>query len=121
MSSVRPSVCTDSVSCRLCEPRAEEEATGSRRKLPTEEFHTLYSSRNVIRTIKSRMIKYVKQVAGDRHSFKIVVGKLETKDHLEDPAVDGNSIFQRILKYRADICRHNWICFAQDWAIGGLL
>jgi hypothetical protein len=61
-------------------PRREE-VKGSWRKLHNEELHKLHSSRNVIRVIKSKKIRWAKQVAritGDK-CIKNLVGKPKGK------------------------------------------
>jgi hypothetical protein len=47
----------------LLHPKTNE-ITGDWRKLHYEEIHTLHSSPNIIRMIKSRTIKYIWHVAG---------------------------------------------------------
>jgi hypothetical protein len=45
---------------RKFEPKRDEE-TGGWRKLHNEEFHNLYSSPNIIRMIKSKMMRWTWQ------------------------------------------------------------
>jgi hypothetical protein len=69
-----------------------DEVTGEWRKLHNEEFHILYSSRNVIRKIKSRRMKwagYVARVGEERIVHKVLVGKPEEERPLGDQGVDG--------------------------------
>jgi acyl-coenzyme A thioesterase PaaI-like protein len=59
-----------------------EEVTQGCRKLYTEELCNLDSLPNFIRTIKSRRIRWVGQVAhmgGKRNVYKVLVGKHEGK------------------------------------------
>jgi hypothetical protein len=52
----------------------------------------LYSSPDIIRQIKSRRMRWAGHVAhiGEgRNVYRVLVGKPEGKDHLEDPGVDG--------------------------------
>jgi hypothetical protein len=54
--------------------------TGGWRKLHNEELHNLYSSPNIIRMIKSRMMRWAGHVAcmkAKRNAYKILVGKPE--------------------------------------------
>jgi hypothetical protein len=64
------------------------EVTGGWRKLYNEELHGLYSSQNIIRNIKSKMMRWVGYVAnmGEmRNAYKILVGKPEGKRPLRRP------------------------------------
>ena len=59
-----------------------DEVKGEARKLHNEELHDLYSSPNIIRVIKSRIIRWVGHVArmGEwRGVYRILVGKHEGK------------------------------------------
>jgi hypothetical protein len=58
-----------------------DEVTGTRRKLPNEELHNLYSSPNIIRTIKSRRMRCARHVAriGLKRNAYRMVGKPEGK------------------------------------------
>jgi hypothetical protein len=47
---------------RIFGPKRDE-VTGRWRKLHTEELHNLYSSQSIIRTIKSRMIRWTAYLA----------------------------------------------------------
>jgi hypothetical protein len=52
----------------------------------------LYSSPDIIRQIKSRRMRWAGHVvrAGEgRNVYRVLVGKLEGKDHLKDQGVDG--------------------------------
>jgi len=54
------------------------------------EINDLYSQ-NIIRVIKSRRKRWVGHIArmGERRAvYRILVGKPEGRDHLEDPGVD---------------------------------
>jgi hypothetical protein len=58
-----------------------DEMTGDWRKLHNE-FHNLYSLPNIIKMIKSRMIKWaghVARIGATRNAYKILVGKPEGK------------------------------------------
>jgi hypothetical protein len=65
----------------------KDEMTGDSRKLHNEELHNLYSSPNIIRMIKSRKMRWAGHTAhmeDKRNACRILVGKLEEKDHRED-------------------------------------
>jgi hypothetical protein len=65
------------------------EVAGDWRKLHNEELHNLYSSPNIIRTIKSRRMRWAGHVArmGEtRNSYRILVGKPEGKRPLGRPS-----------------------------------
>jgi hypothetical protein len=69
-----------------------DEVTGERRKLHSGELHNLYSSPDIVRQIKSRRTRWAGHVArmGEgRNVYRVKVGKLERKDHLEDQGIDG--------------------------------
>jgi len=71
------------------------------RKLHNEELNDLYSSRNIDRVIKSRRMRWAWHVAsmGDRIDvYRVLVGKPEERDHLEDPVVDGRIILSWIFR-----------------------
>jgi hypothetical protein len=56
------------------------------------ELHNLYPSPDIIRQIKSRRMRWAGHVArlGEgRVEFRVLVGKSEGKNHLEDQEVDG--------------------------------
>jgi hypothetical protein len=70
-----------------------DEVTGEWRKFHTEELHNLYSSPDIIRQIKSRKMKWEGHVAcmGEgRKVYRVLAGKPEGKDHLEDGDIDGS-------------------------------
>jgi hypothetical protein len=59
-----------------------DEVTGGQRKLHNEELRNLYSSPSIIRTIKSRRMRWVGHVArmGEkRNAYRILVVKPEGK------------------------------------------
>jgi hypothetical protein len=77
---------------RMFGPKRDE-VTGEWRRLHNEELNDLYSSPNVIRMIKSRIIRWAGHVAHmeeGRGAYRIMVGDLREGDHLEDPGVDGD-------------------------------
>ena len=72
-----------------------DEVTGEWRKLRNEELYDLYSSPHIIRTIKSRRMRWAGHVArmGERRGiYRVLGGESEERDHLEDPGLDGRII-----------------------------
>jgi hypothetical protein len=70
---------------RIFGPKRDE-VTGEWRKFYeyNEELHDLYSSPSIIRIIKSRRMKWVRDVArmGEkRNAYRLLVGKPERKNH----------------------------------------
>jgi hypothetical protein len=58
------------------------------RKLHNEELHSLYSSPNIIRMIKSRRMRWVghvERIRETRNAYRILVGKPEGKRPLGKP------------------------------------
>jgi hypothetical protein len=71
---------------RIFEPKMKED--GSWRKLHNDELHSLYSSPNIVRMIKSRRIRWAGHVAymGEgRGVYRVLVGKPEGKSPLGRP------------------------------------
>ena len=74
-----------------------DEVTKEWRKLQIEELNNLYSSPSIFRVIKSRRMRWAGHVARmgeSRVVYRVLVGKPEGKNHLEEPGVDG-----RILRW----------------------
>jgi hypothetical protein len=68
--------------------RREKGKDGSWRKLHNDELHSLYSSPNIIRVIKSRRMRWEGHVArnGERRSvYRVLVGRPEGKRPLGRP------------------------------------
>jgi hypothetical protein len=68
-----------------------DEVRGEWGKLHNGELHNLYSSPDIFRQIKSRRMRWVGHVArmGEgRNLYRVLVGKPEGKNHLEDQGVD---------------------------------
>jgi hypothetical protein len=71
---------------RIFGPKREED--GSWRKLHNDELHSLYSSLNIVRVIKSRRMRWAGHVAcmGEgRGVYRILVGRPESKRPLGRP------------------------------------
>jgi hypothetical protein len=71
---------------KIFEPKMEEE--GSRRKLHNDELHSLYSSPNILRVIKSRRMRWAGHVArmGEgRVTYMVLVGRPVGKKPLGRP------------------------------------
>jgi len=72
---------------RIFGPKREG-VTGEGRKLHNEEFNDLYCSRNIVRVIKSRRMRWAGHVAcmGERRGvYRVLVGKPEGKRTLGRP------------------------------------
>ena len=77
------------------------EVTGEWRKLHNEELNDLYSSRNIVRVMKSRIMRWAGHVAcvGERRDvYRDLVGKREGQSHVEDPGVGGMIILRSIFR-----------------------
>jgi hypothetical protein len=93
----------------------KEGLTREWRKLHDEELNDLYSLPNIDRVIKSRKMRWAWHVArmGDKIGvYRVLVGKSEERDHLEDPGVDGRIILSWI--FRTWDGGKDWIELAQD-------
>jgi hypothetical protein len=65
---------------RIFGPKVEED--GSWRKLHNDELHSLYSSPNIVRVIKSRrkrLVRHVARIREGRGIYGVLVGKPEGK------------------------------------------
>jgi hypothetical protein len=93
-----------------------DEETGKWRKLHNEELHSLYSSPNIIRQIKSRRMRWAGHVArmGEgRNVYRVLMGKPERRRPLGRPRrrwEDGIRMDVRKISWG----RVDWIELAQD-------
>jgi hypothetical protein len=72
---------------------------GEWRKLHNEKLQDLYSSPNMVRVIKLRKMKLARHVAYEymrekQHAYRVLVGKPEERDHLEDLGIEEEIMFQ---------------------------
>jgi len=61
------------------------------------ERNDLYSSPNSVRVIKSRRMRWAGHVARmgeSRGVYRVLMGKTGSKNHLEDPGIDGRIILR---------------------------
>ena len=80
-------VCENMVLRRIFGPRRDE-VTGEWRRLHNQELNDLYFSPNIVRVIKSRIMRWAGNVARmgeERGVYRFLVGKLEGKRPLERP------------------------------------
>jgi hypothetical protein len=75
--------------------------TGKWRRHHNEELYDLYSARNIIRVMKSRRMgrgrAYI--TCGERRgAYRVLVGKPEGGNHLEELGVDGRIILKSMFK-----------------------
>jgi len=84
---------------RIFGPKRDE-VTREWRKL-RDELNDLYSSPIIVRVIKSRRMRWAGHVArkGEKRGlYRGLVGKLEERDHLGDPGVDGTIILRWVFR-----------------------
>ena len=75
----------------------KDEVTGERIKVRTVEFYDQYSLPNIIRVIKSRIMRlagHVERMGGRKVMFRIWRGDLTERDHLQALDVDGTIILK---------------------------
>jgi hypothetical protein len=95
-------------------PKREED--GSWRKLHNDELHRLYSSRNIVRVIKSRRMSWAGHVARMREGrgvYRFSVGRPEGKRPLRRPRRRWEDNIKMELR-EIGIDGANWIRLAQD-------
>jgi hypothetical protein len=94
-------------------PKREED--GSWRKLHNDELHSLYSSSNIVRVIKSRRMRWAVHVArmGEgRGVYRVLVGRFECKRPLGRPRLRWKDNIKMDLR-EIGIEGANWIRLAQ--------
>jgi hypothetical protein len=99
---------------RIFGPKREED--GSWRKLHIDELHSLYSSPNIVRVIKSRRMRWAEHVARmgeDRGVYRVLVGRPEGKGPLGRPKRRWEDNIKMDLREKG-IDGTNWIWLAQD-------
>jgi hypothetical protein len=99
---------------RIFGPKREED--GSWRKLHNDELHSLYSSLNIVRVIKSRRVRWaghVARIGEGRGVHRVLVGRLEGKRPLERPRRRWEDNIKMDLR-EIGIDEANWIRLAQD-------
>jgi hypothetical protein len=99
---------------RIFGPKSEED--GSWRKLHNDELHSLYSSPNIVRVIKSRRMRWAGHVAlmeEGRGVYRVLVGRPEGKRPLGRPRCRWEDNIKMDLKDTM-IDGENWIQLAQD-------
>ena len=87
-----------------------DEITGERRNVHNAELHPLYSSPNIIRSFKSRRLRWAVQVVRmerSRNQYSVLVGKLEGKRPL------GRS--RRRWEFNTKMDLREVDCDAEDW------
>jgi hypothetical protein len=87
-----------------------DEVTGEWRKLHNEELHILYSSPNIIRKFKSRIMRWAGHVARIGEERNVLMGKPERKRPLGRPREDGLRMDLREIGWGSV----DWIQLAQD-------
>jgi hypothetical protein len=114
-------VCENRVLRRIFGPKREED--GLWRKLHDDELHSLYSSPNIVRVIKSRRMRWARQVARmgkGRGAYRVLVGRPEGKRPLGRPRRRWEDNILMDLR-EIGIDGTNWIQLAQDrvhwWAL----
>jgi len=91
---------------RIFVPKRDEVA-GEWRKLHNEELNNLYTSPNIVRVIKSRIMRWAGHVArmGERSGvYSVLVRKPEGRRPLGDPGIDGRIILRLIFE------KWMWVC-----------
>jgi hypothetical protein len=99
---------------RIFGPKREED--GSWRKLHNDELHNLYSSKNIVRVIKSRRMRWVGHVArtGEgRGVYRVLVGSHERKRLLRRLRHRWEDNIKMDIR-EIGIDGANWIRLAQD-------
>jgi hypothetical protein len=99
---------------RIFGPKREE--NGSWKKLHNDELHSLYSSLNIVRVIKSKRLRwggYVARMGEGRGVYRVLVGRTEGKRPLGRPRRRWEDNIKLDLR-EIGIDVANWIQLAQD-------
>jgi hypothetical protein len=99
---------------RIFGPKREED--GSWRKLHSDEIHSLYSSPNIVRVIKSRKMRWaghVVRMGEGRGVYRVLVGRPGGKGPLERPRRRWEDNIKLDLR-ELGIDGANWVRLAQD-------
>jgi len=107
---------------RIFGPRRDE-VTGEWRRMHNDEQNDLYSSPNIMRVIKSRRMRWAGHVARmveERGVLRVLVGRLEGKNHWGDLVVDGWIILRWIFR-RLDVGIWTGLGWSRIEAGGGRL
>jgi hypothetical protein len=99
---------------RIFGPKREED--GSWRKLHNDEFHSLYSSPNIVRVIKSRWTRWaghMTRVGEGRDVYRVLARRPEGKRPLGRPRCRWEDNIKMGLR-EVGIDGSNWIRLAQD-------
>ena len=99
---------------RIFGPKRDE-VRGDWRKLRTEELNDMYSSPNIVRDIKSRIMRwagYVPRMGDSRSVYRVLVGKHEEKRPLGKPRHRWDRI--KIDIQEVGCGGMDWIHLAQD-------
>jgi hypothetical protein len=100
---------------RIFGPKGDE-VTGEWRKLHSEELHNLYSPPDIIRQVKSRLMRWAGHVARmgeERKVYKVLVGKPEGKIPLGRPRRKWEDGIRMDLR-EIGLGGVDWIRLAQD-------
>jgi hypothetical protein len=99
---------------RIFGPKRKED--GSWRKLHNDELHSLYSSLNIVRVIKSRRMRWAgheARMGEERGVYRVLVGRSEGKKPLGRPRRRWEDNIKMDLR-ETGIDGSNWIQLAQD-------